>query len=376
MDQNKLRTLDDIRVGFVISHPFHFFIYQPLIRALKNPVVVIETRRKTPFAFSNDFLRSLGCPHLVIDERHLKSVDQQMDVIFVMTPKHLEVGFAKAKTVLMQYGMAKEYYNYGLWRCLGDLNMMFGPYSTRQIEGFAVARAVGNTRLDGFQPKKIGGGGLLYLPTYGALSTLGRFADMVDRLNPAVPVKVKLHHASEFEDAEIVARLKTNKRITLLDGYRDALDDIAEADVVLSDYSGAIFDAFFLERPIALYQPGYTQTVKRTSDASLEIDRGGDFGEVLSSDQALIAFFDRLAEGQPLTPPKADRAEFLSNPGAAVPVALALLEQLINDEIPRSTVQESILDTYQKLMARPARETYVGYRQLTKHRISRLLFGS
>ena len=359
----------------MISHPFHFYIYRPLIQALKNPLVVIETRKKTPFEFSNAFFKSLRCPYVVLDETQLKAVDNQVDVIFVMTPKHLGAKFTHARTVVMQYGMAKEYYNYGLWRCLGDLNMMYGPYSANMVAGYAVAHAVGNTRLDGYVAPRSGGGGLLYLPTYGALSTLAKFADLLPQLNASVPIKIKLHHASEFEDAEIIARLKGDPRITLLDGYRDVLDDISEADIVLSDYSGAIFDAIFLDRPVALFQPGYTQAVKRTDDRSIEIARGADLGEVLASEDELVAFFDRIATGQQPKPARVSRSEFLSNPGKAVPVALDLIEKLINDEIVPSLVQESIYETYSKLRARPTRPVIIGLRQALKRRLTRLVFG-
>lgn len=375
LEQTARRSLQDLRVGFVLSHPFHYFIYRPLIKALKNPLVVIETRKKTPFEFSREFIRKLGCPYVILDENQLGTVDKQVDVIFVMTPKHLGAKFSHAKTVIMQYGMAKEYYNYGLWRCQGDLNMMYGTYSHRMIEGHAVSYPVGNTRLDGYVPPKRGGGGLLYLPTYGALSTLGMFADALPHLNPDVPIKVKLHHASEFEDAKIIERLKGDPRITLLDGYRDALDDISEADVVLSDYSGAIFDAIFLDRPVALFQPGYTQTVKRTDDRSVEISRGEDLGEVLRSEAELISFFDRLADGVPPKAAAVARSEFLSNPGTAVPVALELLEKLVNDEIEPSLVQDSIRETYTKLSARPTKPVVIGLRTAIKRRLSRMVFG-
>lgn len=373
VEQQIRRNLQDVRVGFVISHPFHFFIYRPLIRALKNPIAIIETRKNTPFEFSKEFFQDLGCEYVVLDEQSLKRVDMQVDVIFVMTPKHLSAGFKNAKTVIMQYGMAKENYNYGLWRCRGALNMMYGPYSTAAISGHAVARAVGNVRLDGYTPPRIGGGGLLYLPTYGDLSTLSRFAALLPQLNANVPIKIKLHHASEFEDAAIIRPLRDDPRVTLLDGYRDALEDIAAADVVLSDYSGAIFDAIFLQRPVVLFQPGYTQRVERTNDRSIEIARGEDLGEVLASDEDLIAFFDRLAAGVPPKPAKVDRAEFLSNPGCAVPAALKLLDQLINDEIPRSVVQDSIANTYMQLIERPTKPVVIGMRTAIKRRIARLV---
>lgn len=312
----------------------------------------------------------------MVDESSLSVIDQQVDVIFVMTPKHLNARFRHARTVVVQYGMAKEYYNYGLWRTSADLNMMYGPYSTKMVEGHAVARSVGNLRLDGYTPSKTGGEGLLYLPTYGELSTLERFAGLLPQLNSAIPISIKLHHASEFANADVIERLKDNPRITLLDGYTDTLDHISGADIVLSDYSGAIFDAIFLDRPVALFQPGYTQSVKRTDDRSIEISCGSKLGEVLDSDDSLITFFDRLAsEGYNLVNAHMNPSDFLSNKGKAVPAALELLEQLINDEVERTIVQESIGSTYAKLASRPTKPVVISFRTALRQRLDRWVSG-
>lgn len=371
MKKSTPRKLDDLRIGFILSHPFHFYIYRPLIKALKSPLAIIELRKNTPFEFSDEFIAGLGCKHVLLDETQLNRVDQQVDVIFAMTPKHLEANFKHAKVVVMQYGMAKEKYNYGLWRTHAALNMMYGPYSTAMVSGHAVARSIGNIRFDAVKPERLGGAGLLYLPTYGELSTLGKFADLLPQLNPKIPVRIKLHHASEFADKDIIAKLEAEPRVTLLDGYHDALDDIAAADVVLSDYSGAIFDAMFLERPVALFQPGFVQSVVRTTDKSIEIARGSELGEVLDSSEALIAFFDRLADGIPPKPGTAERSEFFSNPGNAVPAALQALDDLVNDRIKRTVVQDAIHYAYCKLLERPQ---IIGFGSAVKRRVKNLLF--
>ena len=112
-----------------------------------------------------------------------------------------------------------------------------------------------------------------------------------------------------------------------------------------------------------------------TDDRSIEIARGGDLGEVLDSEEALIAFFDRVAAREQPKPAGLARSEFLSNPGAAVPVALDLLDKLINDEIPRTLVQDSVYETYSSLRKRPAKPVVIGLRKALKSRLSRMFFG-
>ena len=334
MTRHPRQSLNEARVGFIVSHPFQFQTYRPLVRALPRSRVVIETRPDTPFAFSEAFLASLGCPHVSLPEHRLgRELDKAFDIVIGMTPKQLEHRFRHARTVAIQYGMAKEPYNYGLWRSGIDLNLMYGAYAHDIVSDHAVSRPVGNLRLDGHDAPGIGGGGLLYMPTYGENATLGRFVKLLPSLNPNVPIRVKVHHASEFTDAELLAELRRDPRVTILDGYHDALDDIAAADVVLSDYSGAMFDAFFLDRPVVLFQPKDLPVDTKSHLSSIEIDRGHDFGEVLSSDAALIRFFDRLERGMTFPRPAAERQTYLSNYGAALPAALEALDGLLGGDI-------------------------------------------
>ena len=367
------KNLNDVRVGFVISHPYHLFIYQPLIALLKNPLLIIETRKKTPFTYSPEFYENLSCDYVKLNETQLNLADQQVDIIFVMTPKHLAARFENAKTVVMQYGMAKEFYNYGLWRCRGDLNMMYGPYSHDKIAGYAVSRPVGNIRLDGVtSEQQTGGGGLLYIPTYGEISSLGSFLDVLPQLDPDVPIKIKLHHASEFSDADIIKRLEQYEQVSIVDGYKDVLAELSVADVVMSDYSGAIFDAVFMKRPVVLFQPGFKQSKQRTGDDSIEIERGAEFGEVLGDQASLVAFFERLSRGEMPEIKDIDIDQYLANPGQAAPVALDLLEQLINGDLPPSIVHRSIRQTYLNLIKRPQ---VWPFKQMVRRLINKMVFG-
>lgn len=347
-----LTVISEIRVGFVISHPFHYHIYKNVIKKLPNALIAIETRKDTPFQFSPDFLNSLACDHMFVSENDLIKLDNAVDVIFLMTPKHLGAGFKIARTIALQYGLAKEYYNYGLWRSRADLNLMYGNYSANVISGHALAKAVGNPRFDGYKPRQIGGNGALYIPTYGDLSTLGKFSDLIKKTKENFNIKVKLHHASEFADKEIIDNLKLDPRVEILDGYRDALDDISAADMVISDYSGSIFDAVALRRPVTLFQPGYAQKIKRTDDRSLEISRAQDLGTVVKTDEEFL----KVITGQnPATPklPSEDLYEALfSNFGSASDAIIAEIENLVNGKFERTVVQQSLADTYIKLVSK------------------------
>ncbi len=272
-----------IRVGFIISHPFQYQFYAPIAEKLTEPVFVLEGRISTPFTFSDEFISQLNGSVVRLDTSELLALDGLVDVVFCMTPIHVLKLFKVSKVVALQYSMAKEIYQYGPWRIAADLNMMQGQYSHERVSGFCTSEIVGNPRYDGCSSLEVGGGGLLYMPTYGDLSSLSHFVGALPTLPADLNIRVKLHHASEFKDKDLIEHLRRDPRVELIDGYANAMKDIARADVVVSDYSGAIFDALYLNRPIALLQPDVHQTILRTDAESIEIARAQDIGPVVAS---------------------------------------------------------------------------------------------
>jgi hypothetical protein len=347
-----MNSLLQKRSAFILSHPFHYLVYKSLIQKLPDCIAVIETRKETPFDFSPEFINTLPCKHIVLDEQDLRSLDQTVDVIFCMTPKHVQKRFKIAKTVLVQYGMAKEIYNHGLWRCLADINLMYGPYSHSAISGHAVSAPVGNLRFDGFKPKQTGGAGVLYMPTYGELSSLGSFVHVLRELNPKVAIKIKLHHASEFADLHLIPKLKEFPNVKVVDAYTDAAQEIAAADLVISDYSGAMFDAAYLGRSLVLYQPPIEQTIKRTSEKSLEISRGSDFGHVITEPKLLADYLNSTIKEGYQAPKQFDRDYYFSNRGNVADAAIVAVSKMLDGSIERTAVQDSIKGTYQSLLAK------------------------
>jgi hypothetical protein len=280
-------------VAFIISHPFQYQFYASIAEKLNEPVFVLEGRVKTPFSFSEDFVSRLPGSVIRLDTTELIALDGLVDVIFCMTPVHVLTIFKASKVVALQYSLAKEIYQYGPWRIAAHLNLMHGQYSHERVVGFCASEIVGNPRYDNFTPSKVGGGGILYMPTYGELSSLPNFVENLSSLPPDKKILVKLHHASEFSDAELTAKLESDPRVELIDGYANALEYIAHADVVISDYSGAVFDALYLNRPVVLFQPPVQQTLVRTEEDSIEIAKAEFIGPVARSFSELLISIER-----------------------------------------------------------------------------------
>lgn len=337
-----------LRVGFIISHPFQYQFYAPIAEKLIEPVFVLEGRAKTPFHFSEDFVTQLNGSVVRLDTGELRALDGLVDVVFCMTPIHVLKLFKVSKVVALQYSLAKEVYQYGPWRIPADLNLMQGQYSHDKIVGFCASEIVGNPRYDGCSFKEVGGGGLLYMPTYGELSSLPHFIQALPTLPDDINIRVKLHHASEFTDTDLVHQLAADSRVTLIDGYANALEDIARADVVVSDYSGAIFDAVYLDRPIALFQPSVEQTILRTNAESIEIAEAQSIGPVASTAEELYPAIKRATDERHTWKQSRDalRERIYSYEGKSADRIIAVVSDLMDGQYDPPATKRELRETY------------------------------
>lgn len=151
-----------------------------------------------------------------------------------------------------------------------DALLLTGPYQEPQIRRIEEKRdikpkklpVVGCTYLDVLAARLEAGevqkrdGAILVAPSWGANGILKRFG--LDLLVPlartGLPVIIRPHPQSSISEAKLLASLETS-----LSAYpnvewnyeRENLDTLARADVLISDFSGIIFDfAFLFGRPI------------------------------------------------------------------------------------------------------------------------------
>ncbi len=132
-------------------------------------------------------------------------------------------------------------------------------YSKRDAEIRSVygrAHLVNYTKYKKFQKKRHKGKpNLLYLPTFGEISSISRFNDkVVLDIKKKYNLIVKAHHAVQFSAGEQGGYSLIKK---MADEFYDSdtpLESLlARADMVLSDNSGAIFEAIYSETPVAVF---------------------------------------------------------------------------------------------------------------------------
>ena len=122
---------------------------------------------------------------------------------------------------------------------------------------------------------------VLYAPTWGSLSSFDRYADALLALSDRYNLLFKLHHLTAEREKDRVAKLR-DKGVQFFGAGDDFFALAVLTDAVISDYSGAIFDAGLLGKPVVLFDlPDAVGTAKMDAD-SLEITRRTDLGQVVA----------------------------------------------------------------------------------------------
>lgn len=325
-------------IGFVGWNPFQFLHFSRLIDEFPDATLVLEDRRKAASSYDLDHLPCAKRPVLRLDHKGMRELDGRFDILVCQTVFAGIEHIRSSKIAMLQYGYAKEAHNYGPWRAFGDLCLTFGPYASRKIGPFCHSVAVGNPRFEDWddpafhsRAQALHARGLdpdrktvLYAPTWGPLSSYEAFADAVAALTSEFNVILKIHHITQRNGNAAVENIR--RRFPRLAG---ADDDIVEllsvADVMISDYSGAIFDAVYCRTPLVLLEtPGAENARESRSDPhSLERSRRHELGQVVDSAADLADAVRRALDSGPVD--EALRQDlFLDSKGAARRAADAL----------------------------------------------------
>ena len=167
----------------------------------------------------------------------------------------------KLKKIRILYGYAKDAWNYAEWNKVFDVVLTYGPYAEKRLVNMTKVINIGHPRLqEAYEPVKKDSTGkrfvknqnkpiLVYCPTWTDISSMDLFLQHLQQLEEMFVVLVKLHHNALLSNANILADMKD---VYLFNEYVDLFDLLSISDIVLSDYSGAIFDAMLFRKPIVL----------------------------------------------------------------------------------------------------------------------------
>lgn len=144
-----------------------------------------------------------------------------------------------------------------------DAILCGGTYDANYLSNYSKTYLTGNMKYINFTKKvkkKSNKKILLYLPTYGTCSSLDFIGEYLNNLRKDYYVIAKLHHGTTFLKKEKSRKSKLENSVDeLYDLHKDLSELLSIADVVLSDNSGAIFEAMYKEVPVAIFSNDVNQ---------------------------------------------------------------------------------------------------------------------
>ena len=283
-------TVSQYKFGFLAANLFQAEQMVEFCRSFKgNGWLICRPEIASKIRASHDDIQVTGNLRKSLFWRNeVAQYDGHFDVLVA---HHLFRGFErlrKTRVAMIQYGYGKSVYNYGSWRALADLNLVYGPHAANAIEIHSPVRVVGHPKqklvTKPNPPLSSSRLRVLYAPTWDKLSSIDDWADDVSLLATSHDVTVCPHHNTVLYEPDRMVRLRS-MGVQVVCDKANLIELICENDVVVSDYSGAIFEAILADKPIVLVdiEPAKVRTNRKIGSNSLEIAYRSEIGVVAES---------------------------------------------------------------------------------------------
>ena len=301
-----------MRIGFLVWNRFQVAHFAEIARQFDEPDFILTDRDPRGLSgFDPAWLTKYGAYTRFVSETNLDSLDGQYDVILTQFTPGLAKSWTKTKLVMCQYSMAKPKTVYNARWFISDLSLVYGPYSDNLIGKMSATAQAGNSRFDPFFENRLDPDLLnkvrqsldprkktvLFLPTWGDLSSRTRFEEQLASLAQTYNVIYQPHHLTPIREKEKGTSLGAGT--ISAESFGPVLDIgpylMSVADVVLSDMSGAIFDALYCRRPVVLLAQGADYaTHKKAEPTALEISEHASIGPLVGETDDLNAAIARV----------------------------------------------------------------------------------
>jgi CDP-glycerol glycerophosphotransferase (TagB/SpsB family) len=301
-DNGENNKMNEPKVAFVVWNTFQVVQFQKLTEAFPDSCFLLLDAPGILTQFNPKDIANHRPKFEILPKKRLLEVDGLYDVIFFQAPFAQIEKIKSSHLVSVQYGLAKERHNYGEWRSLASMNLMYGPYSAEFTSHYGPSYAVGNVKFSGWdfdqakadRPRLEAELGLdpskktlLFMPTYGELGSFDHLVGPLGALRDRYNIIIKMHHNNEKKGKSWLEIAASHGHDKLMGGDADQLKLLSVADLVISDFSGAIFDALYAKVPILLYQARADEIVgvQKFSHDSLEFRRRSELGLVCENIQ-------------------------------------------------------------------------------------------
>lgn len=301
MDIENHHTNSSKRIVFLIWNTFQLLHFKPLLLRLPTAELVVEQRKRS-MPIEQSILADLPNHIEYLPSKDIQQkLDGKFDVLVTQTIFEQIDLFKKTKIAMLQYGYAKAPHNYGAWRAFADLNLVYGQHAYNAISYFSPTEAIGCPRYDQWfdvqfhlqsyykyspildRSKKT----ILYAPSWGELSSFQFYIDKLYTLADQFNVIVKMHH-----NTTLLNDVSTNMQDLFFGVHffyesEDIISLISVADIVISDFSGAIFDAIFCRKPVIMLNTPHFSKSSKLDSFCLEVSQRDKLGITVNSAEEL-----------------------------------------------------------------------------------------
>ena len=350
-----------MKIAFIAWNSFQVLHFKPLLKALPNATLIIEKKKKS-IAIGQSILQDLNNNIAYIKQTHLyEKIEGVFDILVTQTVFEQLYLFRHTKIAMLQYGYAKEPYNYGTWRALADVNFVYGAYAYNKISYFSPAEIVGCPRYDNWYCEEFHQNAkaifqnvinplkktILYAPSWGELSSFSLYINEIAKLSSTYNILIKLHHNTILLSDKITQYEKIYPNLHFFYEKDDLLSLLSVSDMVISDYSGAIFDAIFCKKILVLLSIPDIQNEK-LDKFSLEISHRNILGTEVKQPSKLIttvgkAFLEKKQIRQELYD------QLFSDTRCAIEQVILGLENLMLGKYKLSQQQQYVRQTVKEL---------------------------
>lgn len=275
------------KIGFLCTTIFHYHHFKRIASYFKdNAIFIISTPKIVNKRYQR--LESYFQQHNVNYCNVSQLIKGEIDIDVVVSPYYMPVFSLMDEEIFrvrMLYGYAKDAWNYADWNKGFDLILVYGPYAERKLRKMAPTIVVGHPRFqnlpDGklnnevysinneplsswLSSKKV----VLYCPTWGEISSIYQIEAIINEVTSEYDLIIKLHHGNVLSDRIDIGSYVNNKSVFICDERTDLFDIFPVVDIVLSDYSGAIFDAILAKKKVVLID-SLNESIVNTGVANL-----------------------------------------------------------------------------------------------------------
>ena len=299
-------------IGFLMNTKFHFTLYEPIIKHLreKDYKIILTEGYVRNVREARTFLQEKGFEFWEMTDKTKQQLIKEKIKVF-LGPFFFPTVFQlkpEAHHFRMVYGLAKDGWNYAWWNIFFDLIFVYGEYDAQKLSFYAPVVKAGNPKFDRWFKGEVvenqlkaeakGRPIILYLPTYGNLSSWTYYQKTLEDLSKNYFIIVKLHHG---------LKVSSGSKLIILDESSDLLSLLKIADVVISDYSGAIFDAVLAGKKLLLLNlPQIPETLSSKEsleniirEQCLQVNEPGEVGAKLEEILRKDVFLSKREELKP-----------------------------------------------------------------------------